>query len=435
MKRLFLLAALTGCIPALAQAPDPKITIPTTSEGTSTTDIKQMTMPALPTELKFNELGKNWRRFTVRTVDANAARMYGGNAPQYEQVLNDLGIGVHFTKGDNLTMGKETYLIAYRVDPGLDPQDMQQEIQQRLQAMWGHGEQAPPPRPAGKFSPRASLKLSLLNLRNLGNLEDLRTFDSKADLLLPKDLREISNYNLRRLGQILQQQSRWQALPLRDVNALRQALRNQHAPVSLLREPATNETYHLNTTLNGKKVDRIGNRKALPMIYEAAPSTDNTRGVLFADGHVERVPEWKWGQVRAVKLQGPTAQQNRVLSATQMKSIHNLLSNYSRRNKLMPRFKDSTAARQSLMNTYGYNPQTYKSPASGQWYLFNTAIAGIAFKDVSNKNQVVSVYEPELGSDGKRGAIFLDGVVRRIAADKWKAALAVKPRLTKARAA
>ena len=428
MKRVLLLAVLAGGLSAHAQETDEQITLPETSDATSA--VQQMAMPTLPTTLQFSQLSKSWRRFTVQDLDPNTARMYGGNAAQMEQVFSDLGIGVHFTKGDNLTLGKETYLVAYRVDPGLDPQDLQQEIQQRLQALWGHGEQAPPPRPAGKFSPRSTLKLSLLNLRNLGDLQDLRAFDAKTDLLSPKDLREMSNFNLRRMGQIMREYSRHQGLPLRDVAALRQMMRNQHAPVTLLREPASNETYHLNTALNGKKPDRVGNRKNLVVMYEAAASTDNTRGVLFADWHVERVPEWKWAQVRAVKLQKPTNQEYRVLSAQQLKNLFNYLNSFLRRGSAQ-QFKDSQTVRTWMMNNWGHVPQMYQSPASGQWYLFNTKLSGIAIQEVTNKNQVVAIYEPELGSDGKRGAIFLDGVVRRVAAKDWKRALAIRPRLTK----
>jgi len=449
MKRLFLLAALVGGAHVNAQAPaadmpEPQITVPETTSLTprsvqtanavenakaTSRAIEEVAMPNLPTELTFAQLRKDWRRFTARNTDSSTARMYGGSGPQYEQVMNDLGIGVHFTKGDNLTLGKETYLVAYRVDSGIDPQDLQQEIQQRLQAMWGHGQQQPP-RPAGKFSPRATLKLSLLNLRNLGDFADLKTFNAKTDLLLPKDLREMSNFNLRRLGQVLRQQSRWQALPLRDTNALRQSLRNQHAPVSLLRDPANNETYHLNTELAGKKPDLIGNRKALAMIYEAAPSTDNTRGVLFADWHVERIPEWKWEQVRAVKPQKPGAKELRVISARHMKNIFFVLSNYSRRYQSLPKFQSSQSMRSVLLNNnYGYLPQIYQSPVSSNFYLFNTGLSKITLQKVSNKAQVVAIYEPEMGSDGKRGAVFLDGVVRRIAASQWKTALAVKPKL------
>ena len=446
MKRLFLLAALVcgaqACTPAYAQmaeenlseTPDEQITMPEVSRDVNANAgvVDTIKMPDLPTELKLAGLSKSWRRFTVRNIDPNMARNFGGNGPQYEQVLNDLGIGVHFTKGDHLTLGKETYLIAYRVDPGMDPQDLQQEIQQRLQAFWGHGERQPPPRPAGKFSPRATLKLTLLNLRNLGDLQDLRTFEPKTDLLLPKDLREMSNFNLRRLGQTLKQQSTWQPLPLRDANALRQALRNQHMPVTMLREPATNETYHLNTALAGKKVDRLGNRKNLVVVYEATPSSDNTRGVLFADWHVERVPEWKWEQVRAVKVQKPSAKEMRVISSNQMKQLLNYFNAYSR-HRGTPTFKDSATVRQWLMSNWGGAPDMYKEPATGQWYLFNTKLSGVMTMNVSNKNQIVAAYEPKAGSDGKRGAIFLDNVVRRIDEKQWKRTLAVKPRLNAVR--
>ena len=371
MKRLFLLAALVGSTQSHAQTNDTLMP----ESAAIQNPVQQLNLPDFPAQLNFSQLGKEWRRFTSRSNDAEMTRMYGGSQPQYEQVLNDWGIGVHFTKGEHLTLGKESYLVAYRVDPGMEPQDLQQEIQQRLQAMWGHGQQAPPPRPAGKFSPRASLKLTLLNLRKLGDFDDLKSFDSATDLLSPKDLREMSNYNLRRLGQILSQYGRYQPLPMRDMNALRQMMRNQNAPVSLLRDPANNETYHINTALAGKKTDRIGNLKSVVMVYEAAPSTDNTRGVLYADWHVERVPEWKWEQIRVVKPQPPSAEDVRILSAKRMQRLAAMFNEYSELYELFPRFTDSQGARRKFMENIGGSAQTYQSPVSNRWYFYNRPLA------------------------------------------------------------
>ena len=419
MKRLLLLCACTAAMTnsVLAQTPVADKTLMAT----------QMTLPDLPTELNLKSLDSSWRRFVARDKDSSSA-MYGSWGPQYQQVLNDLGIGVHFTKGDSVKIGDESYLIAYRVDPGMSPQDMQQEIQQRMQAFWGHGQQQAPPRPAGKFSPDTKLKLSLLNLGNLGNLEGLRAYSAKADLLAPGDLRDLSNANLQRLGQIVRQFSQQRPLQVRDINQLRQMMQMQHAPVSLLQNPTDNAAYGFNTALAGKKLSEISNQKSVVLAFENTPSSDATRGVLFVSGQVERVPEWKWKAVRSVQPVGPTPQQQRTASAQKLKRIFQMMQSMSSSNRRLPDTTDSAAARRELMNRFGYQVPLFKEPGTEQWYRFNTAISKKELAKITNKNQIVAVYEPTIGTDGKRRAIFLDGSVRAISNARWNAVIKTKVR-------
>jgi prepilin-type processing-associated H-X9-DG protein len=407
-------------------------------------NVQQITLPNLPTEIKFQDLTKNWRRFTLDQKEVQNPYGYNQWGPAYESVLNDLGIGVHFTKGDNLVIGKESYLIAYRVDPGLDAQELQQEIQSRMQRFWGggHGAQPAPVRPAGKFSGRASLKLALLNLRNAGDLKDLRTFDPKRDLLQPADLREMSNQNLKRLGQFLRQfqANGWtnnQGLPLRDARALRTMLQTFfHAGAGATRDPATNESYHVNTALSGKRPDRIGNKKAIAAVYEGAPSGDGTRGVLFLDGHVERLPDWKWKVVRSAKIQGPTPREFRELSNKQLKTIGQQLLNFAQYQYdkgFLPRIESDYQTQRNLMRYFGWNQNVYRHPETRKPYRFNKAISRLKLREISNRKQLVAAYEADAGSDGKIGAVFLDGRVYRIAASDWNRVLGAKPKLKAAK--
>ena len=446
-----LIAAST---PFLARADDtapiataPEMSTPTTSVSSS---VGQITLPNLPSEIRFGDLSKNWRRFTLDSKDARNSYRYnpygydGGGQLNwaYESVLRDLGVGVHFTKGENLIIGKETYLIAYRVDPGLEPQELQQEIQSRIQESYsygGRGGRSATSRPAGKFSPRATLKLALLNLRDAGDLKDLRAFDPKRDLLSAADLRQISNENLKRLGQFLRQfqLNNWsanQGLPLRDMRALRTMMQNYfRIGARITRDPATNEAYHLNTTLGGKHPDRIGNKKAIAAIYEGAPSTDGTRGVLFLDGHVERLADWKWKAVRDAKIEGPSPREWRGLSNKQLKTIGQYVLNFAQYSRgVLPPTASDFAAQRAMMRYFGWNKNLYRQPETRKSYHFNKAISRVNLKAVINRKDVVAAYESSASGDGTIGAVFLSGKVYRIKSSDWPRVLGVRPKLNPA---
>ena len=62
--------------------------------------------------------------------------------------------------------------------------------------------------------------------------------------------------------------------------------------------PKTGQPYQPNSSLSFKKRGGFRNPSQLAVIYEAEPSADRTRGVLFADCHVERVTETQWQELK-----------------------------------------------------------------------------------------------------------------------------------------
>ena len=42
------------------------------------------------------------------------------------------------------------------------------------------------------------------------------------------------------------------------------------------------------------------------MVYEVTPAADDTRGVLFADGHTERVNDTRWEEIKKIRPGGLT---------------------------------------------------------------------------------------------------------------------------------
>lgn len=245
---------------------------------------------AYPPTLKLQNLNSQWRRFTLS--DTGETNM-GRRMAMQMRVMERLGVGVYYTRGETVTMATQTYLVAYRIDNELNQQDLQGAVQELFggqnQALTG----------PIKFMPDTKLALSLLNLRTTGSINDVTKFDPAVEIMNAGDITAASTDNLRRLGQVLQQVSRRQPLPLRDVRTMQRAFQNRmhNNSLRLFVHPQTKEPYQVNTRLADKRSTQLSNPARIVAIYEAKPGTDNKRGVVFLDGHVERVPESNWAKV------------------------------------------------------------------------------------------------------------------------------------------
>lgn len=375
--------------------------------------------------LQLKNLNKTWRRVMVGAGGQTPSPFYGGmQGPMFQEILSDLGVGVYYTQWQSITLGNETYLIAYR----LDSQVTQQEIQQAFQQMYGghgHGQDDAPLDGPRRFGPNTRLKLSLLNLRASGSLTDIRAFDASRELLRPVDIIEASNDNLRRLGRYFPQMARFErqgmrGLPMQNVTAARNAFRNFfHAPERIFLHPETRDPYRPNTALAGKRWALISNRAKVVGFYEAQPGSDKKRGVVFLDGRVERVPEWQWKTVKAALPKGLEPREIDRLSLKSLQQLARQVRRYSQYRGVLPPMKDAATVRRALAPYGGYNNSDYAHPVSKAAYRPNPALGGKRLNDIANAAQLVAFYEAAPGADGKRGAVFLDGHAERIEAARW----------------
>jgi prepilin-type processing-associated H-X9-DG protein len=62
--------------------------------------------------------------------------------------------------------------------------------------------------------------------------------------------------------------------------------------------PNTGRPYQPNSSLSFKKRQGFNYPSQIVLVYEDAPARDGTRGVLFGDGHVERVTESQWLELK-----------------------------------------------------------------------------------------------------------------------------------------
>ncbi len=205
--------------------------------------------------------------------------------------------GLYFSKGETVTAGGETYLLAYRPNFPIDPMIFN-----------GHGHGDTEPVRARKLRPNMMLSLSLLNLRTNARLDDISAFDAKRDMESPQESSEASERNLRALGRGMMTYFRGRgrgAMPVLGAT-LTPALKRTFYPFvhdqNLWIQPATEEDYRPNPRVSGVNVNRVANRQFLVAFSEATTGSDGLRGVLFLDGHVERVGAARWTQLQRTKV-------------------------------------------------------------------------------------------------------------------------------------
>jgi len=182
-SRIFLPLALSATffIPA-ARAQDDEIETPgDTTAATQATLKAILSNKDVPLSLKMKEMNGKWRRFIVNAPNMNAEMEAWGAKAGVE-------FGVHFTKGQTVIMGEDTFLIAYRLPVNIDP---------RFLNWHGHGD-APRPR---KPDEETTLNLSLLNLSTMNALKDVRPFDAKTDMESVSQINAASVRTLTSLGQ------------------------------------------------------------------------------------------------------------------------------------------------------------------------------------------------------------------------------------------
>lgn len=241
----------------------------------------------VPLKLKMKNLNNSFRRITA----AGQSDIW---SIQIQMMSAQSGIeyGVYYTQGQTVSLGSETYLIAYRPLNTVPPD-------------WnnfGHGNGPVEPQKPG---PNTTLSLSLLNLRTAGSLNDVRTFDPKLDISSVGEINAAAVRQLTNLGQgvLTFTRQRGGALP-KLTTVVSAATRRGFYPYvhdqRLWVHPVTEEPFRANTKLSQVRLSNVKNAAQVALFYEGVPAPDGTRAVLFADNHVVRVAPEQWTRIIAV---------------------------------------------------------------------------------------------------------------------------------------
>jgi len=247
-----------------------------------------------PLTLKLKDLDSSWRR--VSTAGSGEAT---NQMEMYLAMLTGGAENIYYTRGETAALGGEIYLIAYHHPVSVN------------YAALMHGSSDMPPLP--KITPETTLSLCLLSLRSLGSLRDIQPF-SMTDALKPPvangalgsdatsdDINQASVSNLKQIGLALLQytQDFDEVLPpMKTVAESNEAIYPYLKNKTLLEHPGTHELYQTNTSLSHRRLASFDSPATMVTYYEASPDSDGLRAVLFLDGHVKRVTEAEWQQLK-----------------------------------------------------------------------------------------------------------------------------------------
>lgn len=266
---------------------------PAPASGASFTQL--MSGRSIPLKLKLKDLTREYRRISLS----------GQSDPwnlQMQMMAARVGVelGIYYTRGQTVTLGGETYLVAYRPQITLPAE------------IWNfHGREALAE--TTKPGPDTTLALSLLNLRTSGSLNDVRPFDPKLDIGNTQEGNAASVRQMERLGRGLLTYARGRgrgslpAMGAAITPATRRAVYPSVQDPRMWNHPTTEEPYRPNPNLSSKNLASVKNPAQTVFFYEARPAGDGTRGVLFLDGHVARVIPAQWQRLSrmTVALRSP----------------------------------------------------------------------------------------------------------------------------------
>ena len=244
----------------------------------------------MPLSLQAKDLNENFARFhfsgASKKDQSAVMRAMSGQ-------INPTGLDRnYFTKGDTLKLESGTYLIAYAPEDRAAATPMDDEID--------FGDAVPASPQPHKLRVIDKLLISLLDLRNLGNITDLQPFDAENDMENEADRNRAVVSTLKSLGQHLiawleeQDESKWPSWGTIATPEIRQHFNPYAQSEQMWQHPSTGEFFGLNPALAKRDIWEMANRAWVYMAYERRAAADGARAVLFADGHVERVNPDRW---------------------------------------------------------------------------------------------------------------------------------------------
>jgi prepilin-type processing-associated H-X9-DG protein len=255
-----------------------------------------------PLTLQLKQLNKEWRRVAIAGQ---------GDMNPLTMMFAPRGDEAYFTRGKVVGVGAENFLIAYRLPV--------KKLDFMALMRMGPGAQGPVP---DKISPDTPLSLVLLNMRVVNLIGAISQFDLKEELARNEQQiaearaaaqtmpgvvvntegpRAASISNLKQLALAVMQyaQDHNETFPpLQNVEEMKKALLPYVKNEALFVHPGTGEPYQPNPALAEKRMAAMAEPAATVLFYEMSAGDDGRRGVAYADGHVKRVSETEWPQIK-----------------------------------------------------------------------------------------------------------------------------------------
>lgn len=135
-------------LPARAESPDP---VPTSPPGEIGPIDRAFAAASYPLKLRLSDLDDRWKTFTLTSqFEASVALSLTSN-------IFGVGASVYYSKGEQITLGNQSFVLAYRLLPGS-------------------------PKSLNDVLPSLEIYPSLLNLSLVGSINDLQSFNLPTEL-------------------------------------------------------------------------------------------------------------------------------------------------------------------------------------------------------------------------------------------------------------
>jgi hypothetical protein len=225
---------------------------------------------------------------------------------------------LYYTQGKTVRVNDETYVVAYRLASSAEPLNLMSLLEGVMGSVSGvAGGDCEAIASPEKITPETKVTLSLLNLKTIGSLNNVRPFDLETDLALlektekqAQEACEQANLaamdsqvesNLQSLGSALRsyaEQNEQQLPDMSDLETVKLALQEFVYDESVFYHPETFEPYLVNSSLSGKNLAELDEGEEIVAFYEASPAADGTIGVVYTDGVCQRISAEDWEAVK-----------------------------------------------------------------------------------------------------------------------------------------
>ncbi|MEY2832784.1 MAG: hypothetical protein RLZZ574_2042, partial [Cyanobacteriota bacterium] len=267
-----------------------------------------------PLTKQFKDLDDSWRQIAISGQYEMADLMKSWTSLFGADIYNN----IYYTQGKTVKVNDETYLVAYRLATSGEPLNINSLLENFMGSTAGltGGDCASIGSPE-KITPETTIALSLLNLKTIGSLNNVRSFDLKIDLAMLEKAQEQSKAaceqakldavnlqiesNLQNLGSALRSYAEQNEHKLPDMSSLetvKLALQDFVYDESIFYHPETLEPYLVNASLSAQNLEDLDNGTPIVAFYEASPAADGTIGVVYADGLYQRVQAEDWAAVK-----------------------------------------------------------------------------------------------------------------------------------------
>jgi hypothetical protein len=230
----------------------------------------------------------------------------------------DLYNNIYYTQGETVKVNQETYVVAYRLASSGEPVNINALFENVMGSMAGFtGGDCAAITSSEAINPETNISLSLLNLKTIGSLNNVRPFDLETDLAMLEKAKQQSQEaceqanlaviesqaesNLQSLGSALRGYAEQNEDKLPDMSSLetvKLALQEFVYDESVFYHPETLEPYLANASLSAKNLTELDNGMEIVAFYEATPAADGTVGVVYTDGVYQRILPEDWEAVK-----------------------------------------------------------------------------------------------------------------------------------------